>query len=87
MRLFLGMILGAALTIGGAYLYDSGHGDTAAGNATTGTAVTTASRPMVNWDVVSLKWHELTEGARYQWNRVTANLQADRAARPNEPRG
>ncbi|MBS0245854.1 MAG: hypothetical protein JSR61_04475 [Proteobacteria bacterium] len=87
MRLLLGMILGAALTIGGAYLYDNGRSNTAAGDATTGSAVTTASRPMVNWDVVNLKWHELTEGARHQWNRVTANVQAERAVRANEPRG
>lgn len=89
MRLLLGMILGALLTIGGAYIYDSGHGNTAAGDTTTGSATinTTASRPMVNWDVVSVKWHELTEGARHQWNRVTANVQAERAVRQDEPRG
>ncbi len=85
MRLLLGMILGALLTIGGAYLYDSGTGNAAA-DVTTGTTVA-ASRPMVNWDVVSVKWHALTEGARHQWNRVTANVQADRAVRPAEPRG
>ena len=86
MRLFLGMILGALLPIGGAYIYDSGNGNTATGDVTTGTSVT-ATRPKVNWDVVSVKWHELSEGARHQWNRVTANVQADRAVRPAEPRG
>ncbi|MBS0533219.1 MAG: hypothetical protein JSR72_04100 [Proteobacteria bacterium] len=87
MRLLLGMILGAFLTIGGAYIYDSGQGNTAAGDTTTGSANTLASRPMVNWDVVGVKWHELTEGARHQWNRVTANVQAERAVRQDEPRG
>jgi len=87
MRMLLGMILGALLTIGGAYIYDSGHGTVAAGDTTTGSATTTASRPMVNWDVVGVKWHELTEGARHQWNRVTANVQAERAVRQDEPRG
>lgn len=80
MRLLLGIILGAALTIGGAYLYDS-HNATAAIDAPA-----TAQRPMVNWDVVSVKWHELTATARSQWHRVTANIDAERAVRP-EPRG
>ena len=85
MRLFLGMILGVLLTIGGAYIYDSGHTNPAA-DVTTGTTVS-VERPMVNWDVVSVKWHALTEGARHQWDRVTANVQAERAVRPTEPRG
>ena len=64
MRLLLGIILGALLTIGGAYLYDS-H------NATAATETASASpRPMVNWDVVSVKWQHLTERARSEWTRV-----------------
>lgn len=78
MRLLLGIILGAALTIGGAYIYDRNHAGVASNDITI-----TAARPMVNWDVVSVKWHDLTEGAKHQWDRVTANVQADRAARAN----
>jgi hypothetical protein len=40
MRFFLGLILGAALTIGGAYLVDNMNSGPGA-------------RPMVNWDVVA----------------------------------
>ncbi len=78
MRLLLGIILGGALTIGGAYIYDSNH----AGVASSDTTVT-AARPMVNWDVVGVKWHDLSEGAKQQWDRVTANVQPDRATRAN----
>lgn len=64
MRVLLGIILGAVLTIGGAYLYDS-HNALSAANATA-----ELSRPMVNWDVVGTKWQHLTERARAEWNRV-----------------
>ena len=80
MRLLLGIILGAVLTIGGAYLYDL-HSASAAIETPA-----TAQRPMVNWDVVNVKWHELTASARTQWHRVTANSDAERATRP-QPRG
>jgi len=72
MRLLLGIILGIGLTIGGAYIADRNAADTASIDVT-------ASRPMVNWDVVGVKWNDLTEGAKEQWNRVTANIQSDRA--------
>ncbi|HEY4142662.1 MAG TPA: hypothetical protein VGM57_14670 [Pseudolabrys sp.] len=65
MRVLLGIILGAVLTIGGAYLYDSHN----ALNATTAPA--SVERPMVNWDIVNTKWQHLTERARSEWNRVT----------------
>jgi hypothetical protein len=67
MRLILGMILGAVLTVGGAYIHDSG---------TSSTALTPADpsqvRPMVNWDVVSLEWNRLSSRAQAQWNEWTA---------------
>ena len=62
MRVLIGIILGAVLTVGGAYLYDSHHALAAAG----------AQRPMVNWDVVSNKWDHLTERARAEWTRLTS---------------
>lgn len=64
MRLLFGIILGAFLTIGGAYLYDS-HNALEATNAPT-----SAQRPMVNWDIVNTQWQHLTERARSEWTRL-----------------
>jgi hypothetical protein len=61
LRILFGMILGAALTIGGAYLHDTQF----------------VGRPgverqvMVNWDVVSRNWNQLTARVRQEWNRLT----------------
>ena len=63
MRVLLGIILGGILTVGGAYLYDS-H------NAVTAANASSVQRPLVNWDVVSTKWHRLTERARAEWTRL-----------------
>jgi len=78
MRLLLGIILGAALTIAGAYIYDQNNTGVASNDVTI-----TTERPMVNWDVVTVKWRELREGAKHQWDRVTANVQPERATRAN----
>ena len=61
MRLLFGMILGAALTVGGAFIYDSW----AAKPATTATIEHT--RPMVNWDVVDENWRSVRQRARDAW--------------------
>jgi hypothetical protein len=66
MRVLIGIILGAVLTVGGAYLYDS-HTVPGAGTSSAG-----AQRPMVNWDVVGTKWNHLTERARAEWNRIAS---------------
>jgi hypothetical protein len=70
MRFFLGLILGAVLTVGGAYVYDS---------ATTGTdpssidrPVLGMDRPMVNWDVVDKNWRQLTSRVRQEWHKLAA---------------
>jgi hypothetical protein len=63
MRVLIGIILGAALTVGGAYLYDSHMAQGASASA---------QRPMVNWDVVGTKWNHLTERARAEWNRIAS---------------
>lgn len=68
MRLLFGIVLGACLTIGGAYLYDS-HNALEATNAPTN-APASVQRPMVNWDIVNTKWQHLTNRARSEWNRV-----------------
>jgi hypothetical protein len=64
MRVLIGIILGALLTIGGAYLYDSHNGLSGTGTSAS------AQRPMVNWDVVSTKWNHLTDRARAEWTRL-----------------
>lgn len=63
MRLLFGIIIGAFLTVGGAYIYDS-HNALEAANAPAA-----AHRPLVNWDTVNIKWQQLTERARSEWNR------------------
>jgi hypothetical protein len=57
MRLILGIIIGGALTIGGAYVSDKSG---AAG-----------AEPMVNWDVVSKNVSSLTSLARDGWKKIT----------------
>ena len=64
MRLLLGIIFGAILTIGVVYLYDSHNAITA------GSASAAAPRPVVNWDVVSTKWDHLTTRARAEIVRI-----------------
>lgn len=66
MRLLFGIILGIGLTVGGAYLYDSfgGTTDTSPG--------ATASRPMVNWDVVDKNWQRATTRVKREWDRLAA---------------
>jgi hypothetical protein len=63
MRLVLGIILGGFLTVGAAYLYDSHNAAVAIETPAS------APRPLVNWDVVSVKWQHLAERARSEWNR------------------
>jgi hypothetical protein len=56
MRLILGIIIGGALTIGGAYVADK-----------TGSG----TPPMVNWDVVGKNVNTLTGLARDGWKKIT----------------
>jgi hypothetical protein len=68
MRILFGMILGACLTIGFAYMYDA-----SATNSSEQTAQTSGERkPMVNWDVVSVDWHEWSASVRNTWNKLAA---------------
>ena len=59
MRLIFGIILGAALTIGGAYISDSS------------TKSGVDARPMVNWDVVAKNFDSLTVMVKQGWARLT----------------
>ncbi|HEY5166286.1 MAG TPA: hypothetical protein VII80_00590 [Pseudolabrys sp.] len=64
MRVLLGIILGALLTVGGAYIYDSHNA------LETVNAPASVQRPLVNWDIVGTKWERLTARARSEWSRV-----------------
>ncbi|HEY2754729.1 MAG TPA: hypothetical protein VGJ01_03205 [Pseudolabrys sp.] len=64
MRVLLGIILGAILTVGGAYIYDSHHALAAANDQAA------AQRPLVNWDVVGTTWNRLAQRAHAEWVRV-----------------
>lgn len=66
MRVLFGMIVGAALTIGGAYMHDSVYA-----SVSTEPPAVTADRPMVNWDVASAFARRTSAAAREQWNRLT----------------
>lgn len=66
MRLLFGMIFGAALTIGGAYISDTWPGGTTNG--------TVEHRPMVNWDVVSNNFAIARERAQDVWNNLSHKM-------------
>jgi len=57
MRLIFGMILGAALTIGGAYIAD--------------TAKTGPDARMVNWDVVAKNTDSVVTMIKQSWAKLT----------------
>jgi hypothetical protein len=59
MRMFFGMILGCAITVGTAYVAD---------NVTAGPGV----RPMVNWDVVAKNVDGVMAFARDSWKKITS---------------
>ena len=61
MRLLLGMILGAALTVGGAYISDT----------VTKPPPGAEARSMVNWDVVGRNVDSFTAMVKDGWNRLT----------------
>jgi hypothetical protein len=56
MRLFLGLILGCALTFGGLYVADNVAGPTA--------------KPMVNWDVVAKNVDVVVTMAKDGWKKI-----------------
>ena len=58
MRLLFGIILGAALTIGAAYISDTAKAGPDA-------------RPMVNWDVVAKNVDTLSVMIKHGWAKLT----------------
>ncbi len=69
MRVVIGIVLGAALTVLGAYAFDS----LANGPAANQTVAT--HRTMVNWDVVGANWGSLKSEAHRGWNKLSALLE------------
>ena len=70
MRLLFGIILGALLTIGGAYISDTmTAGEAAVANPDRPSG--TVARTMVNWDVVGENWRLLRIRVSEGWNRLT----------------
>ena len=58
MRFFFGLIVGCALTVGGAYVADSMSSAAAGGK-------------MVNWDVVAKHLGDISALARDGWKKIT----------------
>jgi hypothetical protein len=67
MRVFLGMILGALLLIGGVYIYDSMQTSSVANGQ-----VAQNSRTIVNWDVAASDWIALKTRAHDDWIRISS---------------
>jgi hypothetical protein len=67
MRILLGMILGALITVGAAFVYDS-----STGRAASGLTVASAEghAPMVNWDV-KLQLRDVALDLEKGWRRIT----------------
>lgn len=63
MRVIFGMILGAALTVGVAYVHDTWMVSSA--------PVTAKEKPMVNWDSVNENVRIVTNRARAEWDKLT----------------
>jgi len=59
MRVLFGMVLGALLTVGSAFLYDTWPTGPSANKTPT-----VEQRPMVNWDVVVENWRGGSQRAR-----------------------
>jgi hypothetical protein len=71
MRVLLGMILGALLTVAVAYYYDSMATSTVA----TGPGATT-NRTMVNWDVVETNWNSVKIRAQESWAQLRSHVRS-----------
>ena len=67
MQVFLGMILGALLLVGGVYIYDSMQTSTVANGQ-----VAQNSRTIVNWDVAASNWNALKTRAHDDWIRISS---------------
>ena len=67
MQTFMGMILGAALLVGGVYVYDS-----MSTSSVSGGPVAQTGRTIVNWDVASNDWNAVKTRAHDDWVKMSA---------------
>lgn len=71
MRLILGIIIGAALTLGAAYVHDSNlPAPAVADESVRQPAADPGRRPIVNWDVLDAVAREQTASVKDLWNRA-----------------
>lgn len=70
MRILIGMILGAILTVAAAYSIDSMNTSTVASGPNA-----TDNKPMVNWDVVQTNWKNFKERAQQGWSDLRARVE------------
>jgi hypothetical protein len=64
MRFLFGMVIGAVLTVGAAYVSDNVIRTDAPSAA--------GQQQMVNWDVVGKNWNRLADRVRREWTRLSA---------------
>lgn len=64
MRIVLGIILGFFLTLGLAYVADSGRHNV---------CPAVEGRPLVNWDEVNLRFTQLSDTVQKGWHRLTGH--------------
>jgi hypothetical protein len=67
MPVFLGMILGALMLVGGVYMYDSMQTSAVANGQ-----VAQANRTIVNWDVAASDWNALKRRAHDDWIKLSS---------------
>ncbi len=65
MRFLFGIIVGVALTLGTAYVFDATRRGEGPGGV--------AERPMVNWDVVEAELKTLSTAIHDGWDRLTGH--------------
>jgi hypothetical protein len=69
--MLLGIIIGAFLTIGGAYVFDSTNGRIPNGLSSTAAG---GQAPMVNWDVVGTNWDLFKANVRESTDNLQRSL-------------
>lgn len=70
MRVFIGMIFGALLTITAAFVHDTW----ATGPSATDGSGTLTQRNMVNWEIVDDNWRSVREHARQAWTTLSHKI-------------
>ena len=71
MRVLFGIILGAFLTVGVAFIHDNWSSDT-----TSTSSSSLAQSRMVNWDVVGANWRVVKDRARDTWTMLSQKVQS-----------